>query len=183
MKDSVLKRISDEYKDIKMITEGDFSEIEELEKDPTVRRYKHLLALKSARFEFENEDIIIGHLMSMFEQRCAEDTNDIWCLVYELPYNVYEERFNSTVDGASNDSPVLVYFDIENNQRHVAITKSEQESFESTHRVVVGKLSIQDSADRYYNVRQEFYQSCIKDGQEVAVKKILKKYSKPKDVK
>lgn len=174
MKKSVLRRIIEEYKNIKKIAEGDFSEIEELEKNPIQRYKKYLLMLKESRFEFKNEDRIIGQILSDYSQ----ETNIIWCFVYEMSVQKYEECFNETLKEYDKNSTVLVYFDIENSQRYITINKEEQESFESTHKVIRGNLSIQDGADRYYNVRHEFFSSCLEDGQDVAIQKILTKYSK-----
>lgn len=109
-----------------------------------------------------------------------QETNGIWCLVYEISAQKYEELFIESLRELDKNSPVYVYFDIENSQRHVAINKEEKENFESTHSVIVGNLSIQDVADRYYNVSHEFFNSCLKDGQDIAVQKILTKYSNVK---
>lgn len=180
MKESILRRLVEEYNDIKKISAGDFSEIEQLEENPMIQRYKHLLKLKEARFELDNEDRISGHILSEYGQGLIQETNNIWCLAYEISAQKYEEWFNESLIDFDKNSIVLVYFDIENNQRHIVIRKEEQECFEQNHNVITGNLSILDNIDRYYNVRDEFFRSCIKDGQEVAIQKILTKYAKEK---
>lgn len=181
MKETVFKQMTEKYKDIKKISEGDFSEIDELEKNPIVQRYNYLLGLKNSRYEFENEDRIAGYLLRKYGYGFIQETNDIWCLVYEISVQQYEEWFKTSLSEYDKNSTVLVYYDIENNQKHIAISKDEQENFESTHNVIFGKLSIKDDEDRYYNVRHEFFSTCLNEGQEVAIQRILKKYSKDKD--
>lgn len=178
MNNGISETIVKEYEDIKKISEGDFSEIEKLEENPDVRRYKKLLKIRDSRFEFQNKDSITGYILSKYGQGKIEETNGVWCLIYEIPVHDYEERFNEPLNELDKDSIVLVYLDVENNQKRIVIKKDEQESFEMNHDVVVGKLSIHDELDRYYNVRHEFFDSCLKDGQGFAVQKILTKYSK-----
>ena len=43
---------------------------------------------------------------------------------------------------------------------------------------IPSKKDIRDYVDRYYNLRREFFTSCVEEGQENAVQKILKKYPK-----
>lgn len=183
MNESTLGKIVKEYKDIKKIVEGDFSEIEELEKDPIIQRYNYLMMLKDKRFDFETDRAIEGHLLSEYCQGYIEETNGIWCLVYEMSVQKYEDGFNTTLNEYDKDDMVLVYFDLENNQRHTVISKEEQETFESSHDVIYGKPSITDGCDRYYNVRRAFLDLCLKEGQDVAVKKVLTMYSNIQDEK
>ena len=65
--------------------------------------------------------------------------------------------------------------DLEDSTRVIVICKDKQEKFEATHNVVYGKSSILDYSDRYYNTRHQFFEECINDGQETAVKKVLSK--------
>ena len=180
MNKSIFKTMQEEYHDIKKIVEGDFSEIEELENNPAVQRYKKLLGLKDSRFEFRNENDITGYLLSKYGQGVIQETNHIWFFIYELSLQKYEEFFHSSFKEGDRDSTVLVYFDLENSQKYIAINKEKQKDFESTHQVIVGKSSIEDGFDRYYNARHEFFDLCLKDEQDVVVQKILTKYSKTK---
>ena len=88
--------MQEEYHDIKKIVEGDFSEIEELENNSAVQRYKKLLGLKDSRFEFRNENDITGYLLSKYGRGVIQETNHIWFFVYELSLQKYEEFFHSS---------------------------------------------------------------------------------------
>lgn len=182
MKDELIKEMKKEYEDIKMISQEDYSEIEKLEENHIVQRYNYLLSLKKSRFEFKDENRIIADFVYKYGQGAIEKTNEIWCLVYEITAERYENSFHTHLNNIDKDDIVLVYFDIENNKKHIVINKSEQENFESTHKVVVGKLSIEDSIDRYFNTRFEFFNTCLNDGQDVAIKKLLNKTKNKLDI-
>ena len=54
----------------------------------------------------------------------------------------------------------------------------KKEEFEKNHTIVTGKQTIYDCEDRYHNLRSEFFDLCIEQDQEQAVKLILQKYKR-----
>ena len=46
-------------------------------------------------------------------------------------------------------------------------------AFETKNKVIRGKRTIEDAEDRYFNTRFEYFNLCIHEGQEIAIKTIL----------
>lgn len=181
MKKEILEEIKKEAEDIKKIAKGDFKEIDELEKNSVVMRYLHLLNLKET-FEYtcgyNIDECTIEYLVEKYGKGVIQESNNVWYYVFKISAEKCEKYFNYPLNDFDKNCEVLVYMDIEDSERKIIISESEQEEFESTHNIIAGNLSIYDEMDRYYNVRSEFFRSCLKEGNDVAVQKILSKYSK-----
>ena len=46
-------------------------------------------------------------------------------------------------------------------------------AFETKNKVIRGKRTIEDAEDRYFNTRYEYFNLCINEGQEAAIKTML----------
>ena len=173
MEKDILNKIRQECTDMKKIIRGDLSEIKELEKNPAVQRYCYLMSLKNSQDLIERgERAIIGQIIEKYGNGRIEKTNDIWCFLFELP----AEKIKKIPLGDVEKNQIMaVYQDIEDSSRMIAITKDEQEEFESTHNVVLGNSKIFDESDRYYNIRHKFFDACINSSQEEAIQKVLSK--------
>ena len=176
MEKDILEMIKREVSDMKKIADGDYSEISELEKDPIVQRYLYLKGLKESRDLIEyGKRCIVGKVIEKYGHGLIKDSNNIWCFLFESEArNIRGISFDG-FDSIPEDQVMVVYQDLEDNTRVIVICKDKQEEFESTHNVVYGKSSILDYSDRYYNTRHQFFEDCINDGQETAVKKVLSK--------
>lgn len=179
MEKDILEMIKREASDMKKIADRDYSEISELEKDPIVQRYLYLKGLKESRDLIEDgKRCIVGKVIDKYGHGLIKDSNNIWCFLFESDAKAIREVFFPGIflDGnVRDDQVIVVYRDLENSERINFITKDKQEEFEATHKVVFGKSSILDPAGRYYNTRHQFFEDCINDGQEAAVKKVLSK--------
>lgn len=174
MKKDILENIKQEYNDMLKISNGDFTEITELENNPVVQRYRHLLDLKKSRDLVEKgKRCIVGKVIEEYGHGVIKESNNIWCLLFETEAKKVKGSSFEHFDKVDEDQIVVLYQDIENSFRTIAISKANQEEFEATHNVVFGKPHIYDSSDRYYNTRRQFFEDCITNGQEEAVKKIL----------
>ena len=171
MKKEILEMIKKDYSDMKKIANGDYSEILELEKNPVVERYRYLVSLKESKDLKEyGEKCIVSKIMDKYGHGAIKETNDIWCFLFEAAENYSK--------GNEENITMAVYRNIEDGSKIIAISKGSREEFEETHNVVFGKSQIEDYSDRYNNVKYEFFNDCITDGQEVAVKKLFLRNSK-----
>lgn len=156
MENDTLKKIQAEYSDMLKIAQKDYSEIEELAKDPNVQRYLYLSSLADSRDLIEDGKIgALDRIIRDYGTNTIKETNNIWCYLYELK------------------NGMLVYLDLEDRAKAYEINKEAKEEFERTHKVVYGDTSILDGMGRYYNTRYKFFEDCINEGQEAAVEKLL----------
>ena len=161
MEQEILETIKQKYNDMTKISKNDYSELEELEKNPVVQRYLYLKKLKESNEELAyhgasiySHHIIIGNILDEYGNGKIKKTNNIWCYLFE-------------------NGDAVVYCDIENKSRITCISKDIQEEFENTNKVVYGSNYIRDYSDRYYNTRYKFFNWCIEEGQEEAVNKVM----------
>lgn len=186
MNREILEKMKQDFNDMDKILKGDFSEITELEKNPIVERYKYLLDIKksySSTDDYYRQSHIFGEIINKYSTGLIEQTNNIWFWFFNVPVSKYEEIFRTSLDGNAKDSIIAVYIDLENSKRVITIPIDKQDDFESTNNVIRGKRSIFDSADRYYNARYEFFNLCINEDQDLAVKMMLQEeFSKSKEV-
>ncbi len=185
MEQEMLEKLKAEYNDISKMLSNNFEEIVELEKNPIIIRYNYLKSIQNSaeRCDYYNSD---DYKKKYFLDLCIKkygiswQTNNIYVFMFECTQKRLEDLLHQTLSLSkdSKDNVVVYYVDIENPSKYLIIKKEEQEEFEKTHKVIIGKNSIYDSYDRYYNVRREFFASCIEDGQEQAVKLVLTKYPK-----
>lgn len=174
MEKDILEMMKQDFSDMEKISCGDYSEIIKLEKDPNVQRYRYLISLKESRDLIEyGKRCIVGKIIDKYGHGLINESNDIWCLLFESEAQRLKEIPLIWLDKVDDKKIVVVYRDIENSSRMVAVSKDNQEEFEKTHNVVFGNSQINDYADRYYNTRHKFFEDCITDGQTTAVQKIL----------
>ena len=159
MEKEVLDLIKEKYHDMKKISNGDYSELEELENNPIVKRYLYLNSLKESRELKENkESEIIDNIMKEYGYGEIKENNNIWCYLY-----------------TSEEDNYAVYKNVEDGSKLAVINSDEIGKFESKNIIVYGNLEILDFYDRYYNLRYDYFKDCIDYNQYVAVKKLLKK--------
>lgn len=171
MEREILEMIRQEAVDMKKIVSGDYSEIEELKKDSKVQRYLHLIDLKNSRELIEDgERCIVGKIISKYGYGSIKETNGIWCYLFEAPAGRIR---GIPVDSADPDQIMVVYQDLEDAKKLIAVSKEEQKEFEDNHTVVYGNQNIVSYGDRYYNTRHRFFKECIDNGQEEAIKKLI----------
>ncbi len=180
MNKEILNQIKQEYQEMAKISKGDFSEITELEKNPIVQRYKHLMRIKETCYGRDSdyeESYIFNEIINKFGNGIIKETNKIWFYFLNMPLSKYEEIFNKSLGGMNRDSIVSVYLNLENAKEVIAIPLEKKTDFESKNIVVRGKQSIDDPSDRYYNKRYNFFKLCITEGQDLAIKRMLEKES------
>lgn len=174
MEKDILERINQDYSDIEKISTRDYSEIAELEKNPIVQRYRYLIGLKESRDLIEyGKRCIVGKIIEKYGHGLIKESNNIWCLLFESETKYIKDIHFEYFDKIDGEKIAVVYRDLEDGSRMIAISKDNQEEFEATHNVVYGNSQISDYSDRYYNTRHKFFEYCITDGQDVAVQKIL----------
>ena len=180
MENEILEKIRTEYKDITEALRTKFREINKLEDNSSVKRYNYLKSLKdkASSGEFNDDKSVLDYCIDEYGYGKPRQTNEIWLFMFECPILTFERKFNLRLLEEDKSKIVAYYTDIENKSKHAIVTKENQDEFESTHNVVTGKQDIRDYIDRYYNIRHEFFTTCVEEGQENAVKIVLKKYSK-----
>lgn len=184
MEKSILEMIKQDISDMNKAVDGDCSEILELEKDLKVQRYIYLKKLmESDELRAYGKNSILGIIISKYGQGAINESNNIWCRLFESDAKAIREVFFPGIfldDNVRDDQVIVVYRDLENSERINFITKDKQEEFEATHKVVFGKTSIIDPSDRYYNTKHKFFSDCVDYGQEEAVKKALSLHTNAK---
>lgn len=176
MEKDILEMIRQDYCDMRKISDGDYSEIIELEENPVVQRYRYLIGLKESRDLREyGKRCIVGKIIEKYGHGVIKESNNIWCLLFESEAKYIKGIPFDCFDQIDEEQIVVVYRDVEDSSRTVAISKDRQEEFEATHNVIFGDSQILDYSDRYYNIRHKFFNDCVIDGQDAAVEKILSK--------
>jgi len=176
MNKEILEKIKQDYIDMDKISKGDFSEITELEKNPIIQRYKYLLDIKKSYYGIDDDYRqfhSLGEIINRYGNGLIAQTNNIWFWFSDMPIRKYEEMFSTSLDKTDKDSIIAVYIDLENSKRVIPIPIDKQIDFESTNNVIRGKRTIIDPADRYYSARCEFFNLCVNEGQNPAVKMVL----------
>ncbi len=177
MEKDILEMIKREVSDMTKIADGDYSEIAELEKNPIVRRYLYLKSLEESRDLIEHgRRCIVGRIIDKYGHGVIKESNNIWCFLFEAEAKKVKGSSFEHFDKVDEDQIVVVYRDIEDSSRIIAISKDNQGKFEATHNVVFGNLQILDYSDRFYNTRHKFFENCITDGQDTTVQKILSRH-------
>ncbi len=174
MEQEILDAMRKERKDMETIANRDFSELEELKKDPKVQRYISLKELiDSNSVTVYGTRFIVNDLMEKYGSGKIQYTNNIWCYFFEDVFKKVKYYNFSINDEFKDDDIVVLYIDIENDNRMIAIKKEKQEEFEKNNIVVYGKMSILDPNDRYYNTRIQFFRECLENGNEAGLAKML----------
>lgn len=174
MEKDILEMIKQEYSDMEKISTRDYSEIASLETSPDVQRYRYLIGLKNDRDLIEyGKRCIVGKVIDKYGHGLIKESNNIWCFLFESDTKSIKGIPFALVETADDEDIAVIYRDLEDSSRMIAISKANQEEFEATHNVVFGNPQISDYSDRYYNIRHKFFESCITNGQEIAVQKIL----------
>ena len=176
MKKEIYDAMMDYYDSSYRVLTGDYSELEELEKDPKVQKYITLQELKSNPYAPQNKDELVNKCQEKFGVD-LEKANDIWVFMCELPYATCIIRFKAVLDEKYINQNIAVYRNIESRMLRF-VAEEDKKKFESKHRVIEGNPDISDFNDRYNNARFNFFKSMINDGQEKAVEKILSLYKK-----
>ena len=174
MNKETYKEIIEKFKTMEKIVDGDFSEIEELKKDPKVQRYLYLMDLKNDYdLSYSGKRSIISKIIEEYQSK-IEHTNNIWVMLIELNAKRARDFFDVS-DDIGDDEIVVAYRNLENRNRIVVIRKENQERFEATNKVAYGNTQILDCFDRYYNTSYHFFEDLINNGQEYAVENVLKR--------
>jgi hypothetical protein len=178
MENELLKKMKLDVEDTKYLVTTHLDEINYLEHNPIVKRYRKLLHLKyelDHGLRLKTDDEIIRYEYWKYTQGIIQQTNEIYFLIGVYDSKKYFELTKLKID---ENSEVLVYLNLENEQMHIAISLEEQENFESTHNVIKSLSDTQYIMGEYYKIREEFFVDCVNSGQDVAVKKILSKNKK-----
>ena len=180
MENEVIENIRKEYKDITGVIDSNFRELGLLEDNAVVKRYKYLKGLKDKVQcgELKDNKSVLDHCIEEYGYGKPRQTNEIWLYMLECTVEKFEQLFKVRLLEQDKSKTVVLYYDIENRAKHAIVPKENQEEYESTHNVVYGKETIYDCMDRYYNLRREFFVSCVEEGQEKAVGMVLSKYSR-----
>ena len=141
-----------------------------------IKREYHLLSLNESLDKIENcykESYILEKIINKYGKGLIEETNNLWFWFLDVSISQYEKIFRKTLEKTDKDRMVSVYLDLENSQRILVISLEEQVAFETKNKVIRGKRTIEDAEDRYFNTRFEYFNLCIHEGQEIAIKTIL----------
>ncbi len=133
--------------------------IRRLESTNEVKEYLMLRKLNnidSREYKYDEEKQVLRFIQRRFLTE-NDETNNIY----------YENDF---VYPYEDDGIKCLYTDIEN-QKLVFVSEKDIEEFERTHTIL-------ETEEGYFKVSVEFYRDAINNGQEEAVKNIIKKYGK-----
>ena len=117
MNKELIYQIREEYKELHKIAKGDLQEIEELEQQPVVQRYKYLFSLKDALARVDDCYIqahIMGEIINKYGNGLMEPTNKLWFWFFDVTVGQYEKMFEKELEETDKDRMVCVYLDLEN---------------------------------------------------------------------
>lgn len=173
MEQEILENLRLDIEDVKEIIRSNFEEMQELEKNPKVKRYIHLLHLKEELengLSLNNDKEIAIHELGKYTQGVIQETNDIWFLIGKYTLEEYLDTFGTTPSIKDN---FLLYVNLENEKMHNCIMPSSQLDFESEHTVI--KTNKKNDWQGYYKMRNKFFVDCVKEGETTAYQKVLTK--------
>lgn len=176
MNKEIIQQIRQEYNDCYKISKGDLQEIKELERNPIVQRYRYLLNIKDSIERIDDcykQSYIVGEIINKYGNGFIESTNNLWFWFLDCSISQYEKMFKTISEETDKDRIVCIYLDIENSKKVIVIPFEERDAFETINKVIRGKRTILDSQDRYFNARYEYFNLCINEGQETAIKTML----------
>ncbi len=163
------------YNDYKAAMDDDSTELKELENNPIVKRYLLLKDIHDKKSYYFNERHILGEIISKYGNGRIKETNNLWYKFLEGSVSKIKRFSPKKLENMDDEQIAIIYWDIEDSTRDLVILKEDEQLFEKTHNVVYGNTDILDAADRYYNTRHKFFEKCIEQGQDAAVKMLLKK--------
>lgn len=176
MINEILMEIRNKFDDGITVINNKFMELEELKKDSKVQRYIELANLKEIVDSLPKNEVydeFINSLAAEFGNGYIKDTNDILVFMGEEPNtSLYSET--------QNTQSICIYLDLENAQRKIIVPSSDRKHFEENYKygILYGDPAIKDNYLRYIMLRTEFFQRCLFEGQEPAVKHMLSLYKK-----
>lgn len=176
MNKEIIKQIRQEYNDFDKISKGNLQEIKELEQNPIVQRYRYLLNIKDSIERIDDcykQAYIVGEIIDKYGSGLIEPTNNLWFWFLDCSVSQYERMFKTVSEKTDKDKIVCIYLDLENSKKVIAIPIEEQDNFETMNKVIRGNRTIFDAQDRYFNTRYKYFNLCINEGQETAIKTML----------
>ena len=175
MEQEILHDMKQDYSDMLKISQGDYSEIEKLKEDSAVKRYLYLMKLKQDPYMAEHGNwSLVGNVMSKYGYGAIKESNDIWVYMWESKASRFKDVTFIGFDGPIDENQMAVlYQDLEIGNRMIVVNKAKQEEFERTHKIVRRDPNIIDPGDGYYNRKYHFFDDCIKEGQEIAIQRVL----------
>lgn len=161
MQEKILEDIRNEIETRKNLANKKRNRLIELEKDEKVKEYLKLREIgKSNIKEYKiDEDKVI---MDMFFNEFLDENDETNNIYYETDY--------AESDSKNKDRYMFLYTDIENGKKEFVNVDNVAE-FENTHNVLETEVG-------YNKVQEEFIIDAVKNNQEDAVKRIIKKYGK-----
>ena len=158
--------------------------IEQLLENDLIKEYIELTNSKEIKLDSNNVEEILNQVLSSFS---ITKTNDIYVCTraYYIDWNVrYEETnyYSRNVEINSQYAEHRVYIDIESGENIGAIREAngiDREPLISTFEkdnIVLNPYNTWKDGNGYDEVRFDFFETALKDGQAKAKKKILKKY-------
>ena len=168
-------------KDIKKI-----NRIEELQKNKDILEYLELTGIK--KFIDEEIDIREYSLRQILENFKIEQTNGIYVCTraFYTTYNItYEETNTYSVDTDidSKHATFKIYEDIES-KKTIPATREKSMYYQNTiedfenENIVLNPCNTCKNANDFEEVRYEFFDRCLRNGQEKGKKLILEKYTR-----
>lgn len=185
MKEDILNQIRNELNIKKEINErynNKLKRIKELEKDNNVKEYISLVGLSNCNKEFINDsdDEIINYIYTKYIYKIDENsTNKIYVYLgtfkYSNEFDVVHSYSDIRTDDNDKKANYRLYQDIELDfikQVNIDDCKLFEEN-----NIIINPDSYYKMRE-YYKIRREFFVNSVKENQDTAIKKVLKKYSK-----
>ena len=128
MEKEILDKLKKDYDDIVGAINTDFHEIEELEKNPIIRRYFKLKEWQQTAYHgyLKNDYGIIHYLMNSE----IKDTNGIYVYMWSDTLGNFEKNSGKSFDNISLDKDIIViyYVDLENSSKWELVMSEYQDS-------------------------------------------------------
>ena len=183
MKEEILERIKMDYEKMKSEKEQYQKvrkRIQELEENELIKEYLGLLS-QTESYDYERiaglskekmyDRAFRNHLTSI------KETNGIYVylgtFIYSIECDIEHGANDYRVNRNNPNADYRLYQDIESYDS-IEIPIKKCEDFEKTHQVIFAKTYPKNL--KYYEIQNYFIKTSIEEGQEVACKKLLKKY-------
>lgn len=184
MREDILNQIKNEIENKLLDNEkynATVKRIKDLEKNRYVKEYINLLGLPISRQDFiiDDTDSIVSEIYSKYINKIGEsDTNRIYVYLGTYRYSTTSDVVSLGDDRVSYDdnrADYRVYQDLEQ-RSSIVVNIKDCKSFEENNTILNPNSYFKNQ--EYYRMQKEFFIAAVKDGQDAAKKRILKKYPK-----
>lgn len=179
MKEEELLKIRERYTELVNLKEEVTKikeNMEELKKVPEVQKYIELYDKLNSWVYYDVKHADYKHLAeSLARSKGVTPTTNIYCYIGTYQYD--ENMDPDKIGDFSEDMDFVSFTNIETFKSSIKVKPEDLQEFVKENIIVSPTELCQDGAMLYYMVQNEYFETCVKEGQDKAIEK-CKKYAR-----